>query len=73
MKRFKVKVLLKRKNKIIYIYIYISPYHGVLLRGSYFNKKFKKDSRITEYLQSHVGLQLHTCFINFDLVMFQKN
>ena len=58
----------------MYIYIFFfSPYHGVLLRGSYFNKKLQKDSRITEYLQCHVGFQLHTCFINFDLVMFQKN
>ena len=27
----------------------------------------------TEYLQYHIGLQLHTCFINFDLVTnFEK-
>ena len=27
----------------------------------------------TEYLQCHIGLQLHTCFINFDLVEFREN
>ena len=43
-----------------YIFIYVSP-------------NFTLDSRITEYLRCHIGLQLHTCFINFDLVKFREN
>ena len=34
---------------------------------------FTLDSRITEYLQCHIGFQLHTSFINFDLVNFREN
>ena len=46
---------------------------------SYFNificvsSNFTLDSRITKCLQGHIGLQLHTSFINFGLVKFWKN
>ena len=39
----------------------------------YVSSNFPLDSKITEYLQCHIGLQLHTCFINFCLVKFQEN
>ena len=38
-----------------------------------FSSNFTLDSRITEYFQGHIGLQLHTSFINFDLVKFREN
>ena len=34
---------------------------------------FFLDSLITESLQCQIGLQLHTCFINFNLVKFREN
>ena len=46
---------------------------------SYFNificvsSNFTLDSRITKCLQGHIGLQLHTSFINFDSVKFREN
>ena len=36
----------------------------------YVSSNFTLDSRSTECFQCHIGLQLHTCFINFDLVSF---
>ena len=36
----------------------------------YVSSNFTLDSRITEYLQCHIGLQLHIYFINFDFVKF---
>ena len=39
----------------------------------YVSSNFTLDSRSTEYLQCHIGLQLHTCCINFDLVKFREN
>ena len=39
----------------------------------YVSSNFTLDSRTTKYLQDHIGLQLHTSFINFDLVKCQEN
>ena len=39
----------------------------------YFSPNCTLDSRITEYLQCHIGLQLHIYFINFDFVKFWEN
>ena len=39
----------------------------------YVSSNFTLDLRIVEYLQFHVGLQLHICFINFHLVKFREN
>ena len=38
----------------------------------YFFSNFSLDSKITDYLQCHIGLQLHTRFINFDLIKFRE-
>ena len=38
----------------------------------YVSSNFTLDSKIAEYLQCHISLQPHTCFINFDLVKFKK-
>ena len=37
------------------------------------SSNFTLDSRITKCLQGHIGLQLHTSFINFDSVKFREN
>ena len=37
------------------------------------SSNFTLDSRITKYLQCHIGLQFHTYFINFDLVKSREN
>ena len=48
-------------------------------RFSYFDSfiyillNFTLDLRIAKYLHGHIGLQLHTSFINFDLVRFWEN
>ena len=39
----------------------------------YVSSSFPLDLRIAEYLHCHIGLQLHTCFINFHLVKFLEN
>ena len=39
----------------------------------YVSSNFTLDLRITKCLQGHIGLQLHTSFINFGLVKFRKN
>ena len=39
----------------------------------YVSSNFTLDSRIIKYLQGRIGLQFHTSFINFDLVIFQEN
>ena len=39
----------------------------------YVSSNFTLDPRNTEYLQCHIGLQLHTCFINFYLINFREN
>ena len=44
-------------------------YFGIFI---YISSNFTLDSKITEYLQCHIGL-LHICLTNFDLVKFQEN
>ena len=39
----------------------------------YLSSNFTLDSRIAKYLQGHIGLQLHTSLINFNLVKFREN
>ena len=39
----------------------------------YVSSNFTLDSRIIKYLQGRIGLQFHTSFIDFDLVIFQEN
>ena len=39
----------------------------------YVSANFTMDSNITKYLQCNISLQLHTSFINFDLVKFREN
>ena len=50
----------------------ISSYFVIFI---YVSSNFALDSSIAiaEYLQCHIGLQLHTCFVNFDLVKFGEN
>ena len=37
------------------------------------SSNFTLYSRIKKYMQGHIGLQLHTSFINFDLFKFREN
>ena len=61
-RRFPVECT-EHRNKLI-------PHFDIFTYGS---STFTFDSRIIEYLLCNIGLQLHPCFINFDLVNFREN
>ena len=57
-------VIWKEYGNKLFSYFYIFKY--VL-------SNFTLDSRITKYLQGHIGLHFLTSLINFDLVQFREN